>query len=251
MRFRGKRAVVTGASSGIGAAIAERLAREGAGLVLSGRDRDRGEAGAARLRVQGATADFVQCDLAQKGAAETLAAAAVKGGPVDILVNNAGILFRGTALDCTDAEWDATFAVNVGAVFRVSRAFLRGMVARKSGVIVNIASDWGLVGAQNAVAYGASKGAVVQMTRSMALDHARDGIRVNAVCPGDTDTPMLDSAMTTPDRGAELARMGQAIPLGRVAAPAEVAAAVAWLASDEAGFVTGAALPVDGGNSAQ
>ncbi|HUW79906.1 MAG TPA: SDR family oxidoreductase, partial [Acidocella sp.] len=117
------------------------------------------------------------------------------------------------------------------------------------GCIINIASDWGLVGAQDAVAYGTSKGAIVQLTRSMAADHARQGIRVNAVCPGDTDTPMLDGS-TDAARADRLRALGEAIPLGRVGQPRDIAAAIAFLASDDATFITGAMLPVDGGNSA-
>ncbi|MGH6933740.1 MAG: SDR family NAD(P)-dependent oxidoreductase [Dongiaceae bacterium] len=252
MRFQDKTAIVTGATSGIGEAVAERLADEGASLLICGRNAARGEAVASRLTDKGARVIFHRADLTERGAPDQLATLARKSFErLDVLVNNAGILFRGSALRCTDEEWDATIATNVTAVFRVSRAILRLMVAQRSGAIVNIASDWALVGAQNAVAYGVSKGAVAQLTRSMAIDHARDGIRVNAVCPGDTDTPMLDGAMQTADRDRGLAALGAAIPLGRVATPAEIAAAVAFLASDDASFMTGALMAVDGGNSAQ
>jgi NAD(P)-dependent dehydrogenase (short-subunit alcohol dehydrogenase family) len=140
-------------------------------------------------------------------------------------------------------------AVNVTALFRMSRAVVPVMRSQKSGAIINIASDWGLVAAQSAAAYGASKGAVVQLTRSMAADHARDGIRVNAVCPGDTDTQMLDPGNDA-GRAARLQKMADAIPLGRIAQPRDIAAVIAFLASDDAAFITGAMLPVDGGNSA-
>jgi NAD(P)-dependent dehydrogenase (short-subunit alcohol dehydrogenase family) len=176
-------------------------------------------------------------------------------GRVDVLVNNAGILSRSNAAECTDAEWDSVMATNVTAVFHICRAAISVMrrqfsTERRGGAIVNIASDWALVGAHNAVAYGASKGAVAQLTRSMAIDHARDGIRVNAVCPGDTETSMLLSGRGEEGRVALLNRLGNALPLGRVGQPVDVAAAVAFLASDAASYITGVLLPVDGGNTA-
>jgi meso-butanediol dehydrogenase / (S,S)-butanediol dehydrogenase / diacetyl reductase len=125
------------------------------------------------------------------------------------------------------------------------------MRAQGGGSIVNIASDWALVAAHNAAAYGASKGAIAQLTRSMAIDHASDRIRVNAVCPGDTDTPMLDTAIAGVDRKTRLARLGASIPMGRVADAHEIASVVAFLASDKAAYITGALLPVDGGNTAR
>jgi NAD(P)-dependent dehydrogenase (short-subunit alcohol dehydrogenase family) len=168
-------------------------------------------------------------------------------GRLDILVNNAGILFQGDSQTCTDEQWDQTLAVNVTAVFRLSRAAVPLMVRHGGGAIINVSSDWGLVAAHEAVAYGTSKGAIVQLTRSMAADHARQKIRVNAVCPGDTDTAMLRSEASGE---ARLREMAEAIPLGRLGQPRDVAAAIAFLASEDASFITGAVLPVDGGNSA-
>jgi NAD(P)-dependent dehydrogenase (short-subunit alcohol dehydrogenase family) len=176
-------------------------------------------------------------------------------GRIDVLVNNAGVLSRSNAAECTDAEWDAVIGTNVSAVFELCRAVIPVMrrqfaSERRSGSIVNIASDWALVGAHGAVAYGASKGAIAQLTRSMAIDHAKDGLRVNAVCPGDTETDMLLSGRGEEEHEAVLARLGRAIPLGHVGRPADVAAAVAFLASDAAAYITGVLLPVDGGNTA-
>ncbi len=250
--MRGRSVIVTGSTAGIGRAVALAFAAEGARLTLTGRNRERGaEVVAACLAAGAEAARFLAADVTAPDTAEMVIGAAVDAhSRLDVLVNNAGILFRGDALACTDAQWDATIATNVTAVFRFSRAAVRVMAPQGSGAIVNIASDWALVAAHGALAYGVSKGAVAQLTRSMAADHARQGIRVNAVCPGDTDTAMLDTGMATADRAAGLARLGAAIPLGRVAQPEEVARAVVFLASDAASFITGALLPVDGGNSA-
>ncbi|MGE0242247.1 MAG: SDR family NAD(P)-dependent oxidoreductase [Parvibaculaceae bacterium] len=249
--FTGKSVLVTGATSGIGEAIARRFAGLGANLLLTGRRNLSPAELAAGYPATDGAAHYLAADLTAPETADRLVARAgdLFGG-LDVLVNNAGILFRGTVLDCTDAEWDMTLQTNVTSVFRLSRAALRIMTARKTGAIVNVASDWGLVGARGSAAYGASKGAIVQLTRSMALDHAADGIRVNAVCPGDTDTRMLDGAISGLARTRMLEKLGEAIPLGRVGRPAEIADAVCFLASDQASFITGAMLAVDGGNSA-
>ena len=250
--MNGKVALVTGASRGIGRAVALELARRGARLVLTGRSEPKLNAVSAEVRAMGAEVDVLALDVTVPGAAEAMVGAALaRFGRLDILVNNAGVSMKGTALECTDEDWDGIFATNVTAVFRLSRAAVREMVRQGSGVIVNIASDWALVGARGAVAYAASKGAVAQLTRSMALDHARDGIRVNAICPGDTDTDMLIGEYPDESPSQVLDRLGDAIPMGRVAHVDEVARAVVFLASDEASFITGALIPVDGGNSAQ
>lgn len=245
-QLSGKVAVITGATAGIGEATARLFAERGARLLLTGRNATAGEALARELG-----ADFLAEDVAAAGAAERLMAwAAERHGRLDILVNNAGILRTGDAPGCSDADWEVVMAVNVTALFRLSRAALGLMAGQPGGgAIVNVASDWGLVAARGAVAYGASKGAVVQITRSMAADHARQGIRVNAVCPGDTDTAMLRQG-AGPDVERRLADMAEALPLGRLGQPRDVAAAIAFLASDDAAFITGAMLPVDGGNSA-
>ena len=248
--------VVTGGTRGIGAAIAETCAGLGGRIVLTGRDEQAGATLEERVRAAGGTARFVQGDVTALGFPDRLVGdLLMHEGRIDVLVNNAGILSRSNVADCTDGEWDSVIATNVTAVFALCRAVVpvmrRQFVSEgHRGAIVNIASDWALVGAHNAVAYGASKGAIAQLTRSMAIDHARDGIRVNAVCPGDTETDMLLSERGTEQRGSLLSRLGQAIPLGHVGQPADVAAAVAFLASDAASYITGVLLPVDGGNTA-
>jgi NAD(P)-dependent dehydrogenase (short-subunit alcohol dehydrogenase family) len=253
-RLAGKAALITGATSGIGLAIAERFAAEGAKLLLTGRNTAEGTKLAKRLG-----AHFIDGDVTERGLADRLADETVKQfGRIDVLVNNAGIVHRGTALETSDDDFARVMGVNVEAVFRFSRAAIKRMVAQfdkdgRGGAIVNIASDWAFVAGRAELAYCTSKGAVVQMTRALALDHARQGIRVNAVAPGDVETPMLLSGILK--RGVSAAEglkeNGAAIPMGRVGRPEEIAAAVAFLASDEASFCTGTTLLADGGNTAQ
>ena len=239
----GKIALITGATAGIGMATAKLFAERGAIPLLTGRNAEVGRLLAAELGALFLAADMTNTDTP----ARLVAWAEQTYGRLDVLVNNAGILYRGDSQTCTDAEWDTTMMVNVTSVFRLSRATVPLMVRHGGGAIINVASDWGLVAATQAVAYGTSKGAIVQLTRSMAADHARQGIRVNAVCPGDTDTAMLRGEA---DNEARLSELAAAIPLGRLGQPRDIAAAIAFLASDDAGFITGAMLPVDGGNSA-
>ena len=253
-RLRAKAALITGATSGIGFAIAQRFADEGAKLLLTGRNEEAGARLAKRL-----DAHFVSGDVTERGLADRLVEETVeRHGRIDILVNNAGIAHRGTVLETSDDDFARVMAVNVEAVFRFSRAAIRRMTAQferdgRGGSIVSIASDWAFVAGRAELAYCTSKGAVVQMTRALALDHARQGIRVNAVAPGDVETPMLLSGIMK--RGVSAAeglrQNGEAIPMGRVGQPEEIAAAVCFLASDEASFCTGATLLADGGNTAQ
>lgn len=253
MSFNGKVVLVTGSTTGIGEACAREFAKCGARVVVSGRDGARGAAVVASIRDSGGDALFLPGDLREAGACDTLVAAAVaQGGRLDVLVNNAGILYTANAPDTTDAQWLETMAVNVNALFFLSRAAVRQMRAQGGGAIVNIASEWGLNGEPNHVAYCASKGAVIQVTRCMALDHARDGIRVNSVCPGEIHTRMVDEIATRQggDVAANLRTLAAGIPMRRLAQPAEVARCVRFLASDDASYVTGANLAVDGGNDA-
>ena len=208
---------------------------------------------AASLRASGGQAGFAVADLRDAGACDALVDATVRQlGGLDILVNNAGILYTASAPDTSNEQWLETFSVNVTAVFCLSRAAIRHMRAHGGGVIVNVASEWGLNGEPNHVAYCSSKGAVVQMTRCLALDHARDQIRVNSVCPGEIHTQMVDDILARHggDPKYHLQKLAAGIPLRRLASPMEVGRVIRFLASADASYVTGANVPVDGGNDA-
>jgi meso-butanediol dehydrogenase/(S,S)-butanediol dehydrogenase/diacetyl reductase len=253
MIFAGKVVLVTGSTTGIGEACARVFAESGAKVMVSGRQAQRGDAVVEAIRAAGGSAQFAAADLRADGACERLVGETVeRWGGLDILVNNAGILYTANALDTSDEQWLDTMAVNVNALFYLSRAAVRHMKAAGKGAIVNIASEWGLNGETNHVAYCASKGAVIQITRCMALDHARDNIRVNSVCPGEIHTQMVDDILAK--RGGDLAQnlreLAGGIPMRRLAHPVEVARCVHFLASDLASYVTGTNLSVDGGNDA-
>jgi NAD(P)-dependent dehydrogenase (short-subunit alcohol dehydrogenase family) len=251
--FAGKVVLVTGSTTGIGEACAHAFAVSGAKVMVSGRSEARGLAVADAIRAGGGSAEFAAADLRAAGACERLIDATVERlGGLDVLVNNAGILHTANALDTSDEQWLDTMAVNVNALFYLSRAAVRHMKQAGKGAIVNVASEWGLNGEPDHVAYCASKGAVVQITRCMALDHARDNIRVNSVCPGEIHTRMVDDILARRggDPADNLRALAAGIPMRRLAHPAEVARCVHFLASDQASYVTGTNLSVDGGTAA-
>jgi NAD(P)-dependent dehydrogenase (short-subunit alcohol dehydrogenase family) len=247
-----KSALITGAGSGIGEAIAHALARAGAHVYVSDRDDENGRRVEKLILSEGRRASFISLDVTNEA---DCAAAAGKvradHGHLDILVNNAGIGHVGTALQTTGEDMDRLYAVNVRGVFNVIEAFIEEMVARRAGVIINMASIGGILGIRDRLAYCTTKFAVVGLTKSMALDHAKDGIRVNCVCPGRVETPFVkERLLQYPDPEAAYREMAATQALGRMGTAEEIAAAVLYLASDEAAFVTGSALVIDGGWSA-
>ena len=251
MTFKNKVAVVTGAAQGIGAAVAIQLAQGGASVALL--DLQLAEHTEATIQWAGGKAKAWQVDIAQSAAiAQALTLIEAELGPIDILVNVAGILRPSSILALSDEDWDATFAVNAGGVFRLSRAVAQRMVPRKTGTIITVGSNAASVPRLQMAAYAASKAAATQFTRCLALELAPHGIRCNIVSPGSTDTAMQRDLWTSPDseqiviRGSpENYRLG--IPLGRIADPADIAAAVCFLASDAARQITMHDLRVDGG----
>ena len=257
MRLKNKTAIITGGTSGIGKATALRFAEEGADLVITGRRVSLGEAVEAECRQKGVRCVFVEADHSKVEDCQRVVDVALKEfNRVDILFNNAGIVTKGTAETTSDETWQDTLNINVTAVWRMCKLVLPHMKKQGSGAIVNNGSDWSVVAGKNAFPYIMSKGAVGMMTKAMALDYARDGIRVNAVCPGDT---FVDRWMEKGYfEGSDPVTMEDAIkeaseylPMGRFGKPEEIANAVVFLASDEASFVTGHLLLVDGGNTAQ
>jgi NAD(P)-dependent dehydrogenase (short-subunit alcohol dehydrogenase family) len=247
----GKVALVTGGASGIGRATAILLGREGAAVVVQDL-REEGRATADAIIAAGGRASFIRGDVTQAEDSEAAVQRAVgEFGGLDVLVNNAGIIRRASVVDTTEEEWDRVMAVNVKSVFLFSKAAIPVIARRGGGVIVNTASGWGLDGGKDAASYCASKAAVVNLTRAMAIDHADQNIRVNCVCPGDTDTPMLreEARQLGQDVGHFLGRSAQR-PLGRMGRPEEIAQAILFLATDASSYVTGTALVVDGGGHA-
>lgn len=245
--FEGKVVVVTGAASGMGKASAELFAERGATLELidvqSSVSAVADELG-CRAHV-GSVADSAFCS-------STIDAVVAEHGQLDVLVNAAGTIHRADALGTSDTDWDRVMSVNVNGMFYLSRAAVAQMRTAGSGSIVNFGSIWGGVGSTGATAYCVSKGAVHQLTRAMALDHVEDGIRVNAVAPGEVRTPMLSSQRKTPPTNAELQALAdETIPMKRLAEPIEIARVVVFLASDEASYMTGEIVHVDAGYTAR
>jgi NAD(P)-dependent dehydrogenase (short-subunit alcohol dehydrogenase family) len=252
MRLNDKVALITGGTSGIGEATALLFAREGAEVAVTGRHRQRGVAVVERIKEVGSDGIFLQADVSVAGDCRQAVEETVQAfGRLDILFNNAGVFYAHTALECSEKEWDEQVDINLKGTFLMSKFALPVMIAQGRGVIINNASGWGIVGGDHAVAYCASKGGVVLMTKAMAIDHGAQGIRINCICPGDVETPMLPAdAKLRGMRWEEYIAGCAQRPLGRVGTTDEIAKAVLFLASDDSSFMTGAALVVDGGGTA-
>jgi len=245
-------ALVTGAGSGIGQAIAETFAQAGAFVFVTDHDAALGNETTEHIAAAGGQAEFQKLDVANEADCDAVARA-VHGrfGRLDVLVNNAGIGHVGTMLTTTGADLDRLYSVNVRGVFNVTKVFIAGMVGRKRGSIVNLASIGAVVGVKDRLAYCTSKFAVAGLTKAMALDHALDGVRVNCICPGRVETPFVTGWLKNypdPDKAYRDACATQAV--GRMGRPEEIAAAALYLASDESAFVTGTEFIIDGGFSA-
>jgi len=246
MRLSGKVAIITGGGSGIGKAIAMAFVREGAKVVIAGRDSKKLEAAAREI---GPDCLAVSADVSSAGSVEKLVSATLnRFKQINVLVNNAAVLLPGTAESLSEEDFDQTFSINVKGLWLMSRAVLPQMRVAGGGSIVNIGSVLSMVGARNRVAYSTSKGAVMAMTKAMALDHAAEKIRVNCIAPGIVETEMV--ARFSTDENARKQRVALH-PMGRFGQPAEVASAAVFLASDESAWTTGSVITVDGGYIAQ
>ena len=238
-RFEGKTALVTGAAGGIGAAVVRMLRAEGARVAVADRD------------VSGIEADaHLPGDLRDPSYADGLPAAAAQAlGRLDIVVNNAGVITRGKVTETSDADWDLSVGVNVEAPFRISRAAIPIMAAQGGGAIVNTASCWGLRPGPNHAVYCMTKAALASLTQCMGMDHAQQGIRINAVCPNEVNTPMLRTGFARRgfDPDTAVLELGKTVPLGRIAEPGDIADVILFLASDAARYMVGALVEVNGG----
>jgi NAD(P)-dependent dehydrogenase (short-subunit alcohol dehydrogenase family) len=247
-RFRGKVVLITGAGGGIGEAVTRLFAKQGDAIVATDRD----EACMARARSispESSAVELITGDLSNPEFCDRLPALARDvHGQLDIMVNNAGIMRRGNILDTSDEDWSVTMAVNVESVFRTCRSAIPIMKSVGKGAIVNVASCWGIYPGPDHVAYCTSKAAVAAMTRCLGRDHAGDGIRINAVCPNEVNTPMLRTGFEIRglDPGSAIETLNQTVPIGRIAEPEEIADTICWLASEEARYVCGVLLEVNG-----
>jgi len=249
MRLQSKVAVITGAASGIARATAELFAREGAKVLVADFAADVGRDSVRAIQSAGGDAMFVQTDVSDSSQVARMVEAALQAyGRIDILFNGAGVLYYGTVLETDETAWNRVLSINLNGTYLCCRAVLPHMIRQAAGSIINVASTVGAHDAcAGAVAYVTSKGGVTLLTRAMAIDHAAQGVRINALCSGATDTPMLRHALS-PD---ELDALARSHPIGRLARPEELAKAALFLASDDASFVTGSAMYVDGGQTAK
>ncbi len=252
-KVSGKVALITGGASGIGRTTALLFAREGATIALADVNADAGQHVADEITQSGGHAFFEPVDVTRAADCQRLVERAIREfGRIDILFNNAGITRRATVLDLSEEDWDRVMAVNVKSIYLLSREVIPHMQKAGGGTIINTASGWGLAGGAKAAVYCASKGAVVLLTKAMAIDHGPQNIRVNCVCPGDTDTGMLrEEAQQLGEENSRFLAEAAKRPLGRVGTPEEIAQAALYLASAASSFVTGTALVVDGGGLAR
>ncbi|MCA9979695.1 MAG: SDR family oxidoreductase [Anaerolineales bacterium] len=240
--------LVTGGASGMGAATAALFVADGAHVFIIDRNETLAQEVATRLGCQLIVGDVSDPAFCQQ-AVDT---AVNQHGQLDVLVNAAGVIVRADALNTTDDQWQHVLNVNLSGTFYMCRAALNTMKRQQSGAIINFGSIWGMVGGTGHIAYCASKGAIHNLTRSLALDHARDGIRINAVAPGEVNTPMLSHGREKPYTPADLQELAdRVVPTGRLAEPEEIAQVVHFLASDKASYMTGAIVPVDAGYTAR
>ncbi|HXE74357.1 MAG TPA: SDR family oxidoreductase [Candidatus Xenobia bacterium] len=252
MKLQGKVAIVTGAGTGIGRACAEALAAEGAAVVLAGRRRQLLEQAAEALRARKGKAQAQECDITRVAHVEALVHRALdEFGGLHVVVNNAGAWMAGSVEETSEEELDHLLAVNLKGTFLVSKAAVPALRQSGGGSVINIGSILSLVGMKRRAAYTATKGAIALLTKAMALDHAAENIRVNCICPGLVDTPLLQNALAqASDPTGELARRIAGIPLGRIGKPEDVGRLAVFLASDDSSWMTGALLPLDGGFTA-
>lgn len=254
MRLKNKIALITGSTSGIGRAAAIIFAREGARVIIVGRNQEAASRVMAEIKEIGGESFFIKADVSQPEDIRAMAKTAIEHwGRIDILANNAGGARggRGTVTEVSESGWSTVVQTNLKSVFLVCKEIIPSMIERGGGVIVNTASSYGLVGAKNQAAYSAAKGGVIALTREMAVDFASHNIRVNCVCPGAILTPLIEDYInSTQDPDQTRRFLGERNPQGRMGAPEEVANAILFLASDEASHITGVALPVDGGLTA-
>ena len=252
MRLADKVALITGGTSGIGQATALLFSEEGARIAITGRNASRGQEVVRKIKEAGKEAIFVKADVCiSEECSQTVEKTLQAFGRIDILFNNAGVYFPNTVVDCTEEEWDLTLDINLKGTYLMSKFALPAMIAQGSGVIINNSSGWGLIGGNEAAAYCASKGGVVLLTKAMAIDHSPQGIRINCICPGDVDTPMLaEDARQRKMSWKDYLANASNRPLRRIGKPEEIAKAALFLAADDSSFVTGAILAVDGGGTA-